>query len=577
MIIHYSNNYYNKYYNKFLSSLIPKYCRFYTSGQNNNYLPSLPLFTKLLKHAETQSLQKPVIVDVKSNTSHSYQNLVSDISSFRNNLLKKSFNQNLNEKCVAFLCPNGYDYVVSQWSIWSAGGIAVPLCTTHPQSELLYVLKDSQASTVITHPDFYDKIKDVTKDAGINDLILVGDKNEKYSDFDGINYKVQSLYWESRTVDIKVPSLIPMEESRKALIIYTSGTTGKPKGVVSTHLNIKAQVSSLIEAWRWSEKDRILHVLPLHHLHGILNALTCAIYAGATVEMLPKFDAAEVWNRWMSPERNLSLFMAVPTIYSKLIQYYNDNMSDELKPKATESCSQFRLMISGSAALPTPLRNTLKEISGGQILLERYGMSEVGMALSHEYDKERRFEGCVGLPLPNVQVRLISEDDKDVTNLTETPGEIQIKGQNVFKEYWNKPEATQKEFTQDGWFKTGDIAIITEKEKVYKILGRKSVDIIKSGGYKISALEIERVLLSHPNILDISVLGVEDPEWGQRIGAIIVLKNKDVMMDLNILKEFLKDRLAKYKIPSLLKIVQDLPKNAMGKVNKKELIKLFDQ
>lgn len=178
-------------------------------------------------------MQKPVIVDVKSNTSHSYQNLVSDISSFRNNLLKKSFKQTLNEKCVAFLCPNGYDYVVSQWSIWSAGGIAVPLCklsiffffkknylnylnylcflflilllgTTHPQSELLYVLKDSQASTVITHPDFYDKIKDVTKDAGINDLILVGDKNEKYSDFDGINYKVQSLYWESRTVDIKV-------------------------------------------------------------------------------------------------------------------------------------------------------------------------------------------------------------------------------------------------------------------------------------------------------------------------------------------------------------------------------------
>jgi len=146
---------------------------------------------------------------------------------------------------------------VSQWSIWSAGGIAVPLCTTHPQSELLHVLKDSQASTVITHPDFYDKIKDVTKDAGINDLIVVGNKNEKYSDFDGVNYKA--------------PSLFPMEESRKALIIYTSGTTGRPKGVVSTHSNIKAQVLSLVEAWRWSDKDRILHVLPLHHLHGILN------------------------------------------------------------------------------------------------------------------------------------------------------------------------------------------------------------------------------------------------------------------------------------------------------------------
>ncbi|RIA98255.1 hypothetical protein C1645_870809 [Glomus cerebriforme] len=541
--IHYNNNYNRLFFSKYY--LISHY-RFYTLGRNNNYLPSLPLFTQLLKHAEQQSLQKPAIIDVKSGTSHSYQSLVSDVSSFRNKLLKQSFNQDLNERRIAFLCPNGYDYVVSQWSIWSAGGIA-----------------DSQASTVIYHPDFYDKIKDVAKDAEINDLVLIGNKNKNYSDFDGINFKV--------------PSLIPMEESRRALIIYTSGTTGKPKGVVSTHSNIKTQVLSLIEAWRWSDKDRILHVLPLHHLHGILNALTCAIYAGATVEMVPKFDAAEVWNRWMSPERNLSLFMAVPTIYSRLIHYYYNHIPDESKPKATESCSQFRLMVSGSAALPTPIRNTWKEISGGQILLERYGMSEIGMALSHEYDEEKRFEGCVGLPLPNVQVRLISEDGKNVTNLTETPGEIQIKGQNVFKEYWNKPEATQKEFTQDGWFKTGDIAIITEKEKVYKILGRNSVDIIKSGGYKISALEIERVLLSHPNILDVCVVGVEDPEWGQRIGAIIVLKDEDTKMDLTILRKSLKNKLANYKIPSLLKIVQELPKNAMGKVNKKELVKLFDK
>ncbi|CAJ0629207.1 13779_t:CDS:10 [Entrophospora sp. SA101] len=455
----------------------------------------------------------------RSDIQHSYNELLLDVIGLKTKLLplsknfhdKDNLKNDLNEERVAFLCPNGYDYVISLWSIWAAGGIAVPLCTTHPSSELSYVLKDSHSSIVLTHPEFEDRIRPIAKNANIENIMIVDHKTIGYND---------NRY--GKDDDFKNLKLTQMDESRRALIIYTSGTTGKPKGVVSTHLNIKAQVESLVEAWRLSRNDKILHVLPLHHLHGIMNALMCQLYVGATVEMLPKFDAETVWNRWMDPKRDLTLFMA--------------QMPKNLQPEATKSCSQFRLMVSGSSSLPIPIRNRWKEISGGQILLERYGMSEIGMALSHEYDPNKRYKGCVGLPLPGVNVRLLSDDNKDITNELNLPGELQVKGETVFKEYWNKPEATIKEFTSDGWFKTGDIAMRTTKG--FEILGRKSVDIIKSGGYKISALEIEKELSEHPNILEVYIVGVEDEEWGQKIGALVTLKDNKQNLNLDELREF---------------------------------------
>ncbi|KAG9285407.1 hypothetical protein G9A89_010882 [Geosiphon pyriformis] len=369
--------------------------------------------------------------------------------------------------------------------------------------------------------------------------------------------------------------MFPMDLTRRAMIIYTSGTTGKPKGVVSTHSNIEAQVKSLVDRWRWSSNDKILHVLPLHHMHGILNALTCALYSGATVEMLPKFNPQDVWNRFMDQKRDLSLFMAVPTIYSKLVDYYQTKLTPSQQQDATRACSQFRVMISGSAALPVPLLNAWIDISG-QVLLERYGLTEIGMALSGGYEIEKRITGCVGVPLPGVQIRLIAEDGTDVTNKIEEPGEIQVKGSNVFKEYWNRPEATMKEFTEDGWFKTGDIALRTPVHHQFKILGRKSVDIIKSGGYKISAIEVEHELGAHPDIMEVAVLGIDDQDWGQRVGAIIVPKDQNTNLDLAAIREFARQRLASYKIPTILKVYKnELPRNPMGKLNKKELENFF--
>ncbi|CAG8544767.1 2540_t:CDS:10 [Paraglomus occultum] len=500
-------------------------------------LPNIPFFQKILCYAQAQPPTKPAIIDV--NGSYTYRDIIKNVIQLRGLLLSKGGVSDSKEMRVAYLYPNGYDYVIAQCAVWAAGGIAVPLCITHPPTELEYAIKDSQSSLVLVHPQLEHLTSSIS---GQFDKIVYAGPQEQYREFE-------------------VPKLYPMATSRRALIIYTSGTT-------------EAQAQSLISAWKWSDKDKILHVLPLHHLHGILNALICALYAGATVEMLPKFDAMYVWRRWTSPARDLTLFMAVPTIYSKLIQFYKTSLPPDAQLIATESCSQFRVMISGSASLPVPLRNEWKQISGGQVLLERYGMSEIGMALSNGYEAEKRVEGTVGLPLPGVEVRLIADNGTDVTEEVDTPGEVQVKGPNVFKEYWNRPEATAKEFTEDGWFKTGDIAVREPSTKMFRILGRNSVDIIKSGGYKISALEIERELLAHPDIADVAVVGVEDAEWGQRVGAVVVPMHKNTAITLNVLREFAKDRLASYKLPTLLKLYDDaLPRNAMGKVNKKELLK----
>ncbi|KAI8372220.1 hypothetical protein BD560DRAFT_328809, partial [Blakeslea trispora] len=312
-----------------------------------------------------------------------------------------------------------------------------------------------------------------------------------------------------------------------ALIIYTSGTTGQPKGAVSTHRVIDAQTSVLVKAWYWSSEDRIHHILPLHHIHGIINALICPLYAGATVEMHPRFDTVQVWSRWADLEKpRLTVFMSVPTVYAKLQQHFH-SQPKEKQIELTRACQQFRFMVSGSASLPTSLRNHWRKLSGGQVLLERYGMTEIGMALSQEYLVSERVEGTVGIPLPGVQVRLISpETGENVTETREVPGMLQIKGPTVFKEYWQRPEATQKEFTEDGWFITGDIAKRISQAGYYQIMGRNSIDIIKTGGEKVSALEIERTILSCSSlgVQDVAVVGIPDPEWGQKVAAVVVLE-----------------------------------------------------
>lgn len=475
-----------------------------------------------------------------SRGSYSYEDLLASSCSVASSLLSKE--NDLKEKRVAFMIPPSFEYAAVMLGAWLAGGVAVPLCVSHPDPELDYVIENSGAGYVIASPEFEERLAGLAALRGAV-FIRSGD----------------ALHPQSRPL----PGL---SEKRRAMIIYTSGTTSRPKGVVTTHENIKAQIGSLVDAWEWSRSDFILNVLPLHHLHGIMNALLCALFSGAHSELMQGFDSRRVWEKFMG--RDYTLFMAVPTIYSRLIRSW-DEAGDEEKKMMSAACRGMRLMVSGSAALPVSTLERWREISG-HVLLERYGMTEIGMALSNPLRGER-MPGRVGTPLPGVDVGLIDEGGGVIDG--EGLGEIIVRGKNVFLEYWNDPEATRASFTEAGWFKTGDLAE-RSGDGVYRILGRKSVDIIKSGGYKVSALEIEEVLRGHPEIEDCAVVGLGDEEWGERVCAALVLKGEKSVSPESV-REWCRERLAPYKVPSRILVVKELPRNRMGKVTKPEVIQLF--
>ena len=440
---------------------------------------------------------------------------------------------------VAFMVQPGFHYVAVQWGIWKAGGVAVPLCVTYPIASLQYVLEDTGASQVVIDQDFQDVL-----------LPFVRESQLKY----------HLVHEKVNPQEISLPEV---SSDRAAMILYTSGTTSLPKGVVTTHGNIDFQINCLVQAWEWKASDRTLCILPLHHIHGIINVIGCSLSVGAICEFMPKFNAVKVFSRLLSGE--LTVFMAVPTIYFKLIAHW-DTLSAADQHVIYDMLRKFRLMVSGSAALPVSVMEKWHIISG-HWLLERYGMTEIAMAISNPFHGERR-PGHVGLPLPGVSVRLMGDSEEIQKELE--PGEIQIKGPNVFQSYWNKPTATLETFTEDGWFKTGDVAHLDGG--YYKILGRSSVDIIKSGGYKLSALEIEEVLRVHPDIEDCGVVGLPDDEWGEVVAAVLVLKNVIPKEEINT---WLRERLPGYKVPRLYHFVEELPRNAMGKVTKNDLKIMF--
>ncbi len=440
---------------------------------------------------------------------------------------------------VAFMVQPGFHYVAVQWGIWKAGGVAVPLCVTYPIASLQYVLEDTGTSQVVIDTDFQEVLFSYVRESQL---------------------KYHLVHEEVTPQEMSLPEV---SSDRPAMILYTSGTTSLPKGVVTTHGNIDFQINCLVRAWEWKATDRTLCILPLHHIHGIINVIGCSLSEGATCEFMPKFNAVEVFSRLQSGE--LTVFMAVPTIYFKLISHW-DTLSASDQHVIYDMLLKFRLMVSGSAALPVSVMEKWHTISG-HWLLERYGMTEIAMAISNPFHGERR-PGHVGLPLPGVLVRLMGDNEEIKEELE--PGEIQIKGPNVFQSYWNKPTATLETFTEDGWFKTGDVAHLDGG--YYKILGRSSVDIIKSGGYKLSALEIEEVLRVHPDIEDCGVVGLPDDEWGEVVAAVLVLKNAITKEEINT---WLRERLPGYKVPRLYQFIEELPRNAMGKVTKNDLKKMF--
>ena len=447
----------------------------------------------------------------------------------------------LDEQRIAFATPAGSDYAAIQWGIWRAGGIAVPLNIHATTGELQHCTSAAGVTILVTLSELREQLAPLCEAQGIKLICL------------------DQLPLEQRC------TLPELDLSRRAMIIFTSGTTSKPKGVVTTHGNIQAQVTTLIDSWQWRREDVIPLFLPMHHVHGIINVMTCALWAGATVDAYDDgFDLPRVCQR--VSEHAYTVFMAVPTIYVKLIQAL-EQMDPAEKAATCAGFAAMRLMVSGSAALPVTIHQQWRQLTG-QVLLERYGMTEIGMALSNPYDGERR-PGCVGMPLPGVAVELHDEEGQVVTAEGE-PGEIWVQGPNVFLEYWQNPRATEESFTRQ-WFHTGDVAVL--EEGYYRIMGRQSVDIIKSGGYKLSALEIENVLLDHPAIAECAVVGAEDPTWGELVAAALVIRHGHTLTR-EALADWASDKMSAYKIPRKLVFVNDLPRNAMGKVIKAEVAAL---
>ena len=460
--------------------------------------------------------------------------------------------EDLAEEPVVFMAPAGGSYIAMLWGIWRAGGIAVPLNVHATLPEMQYCAETAGARVLLVDDTLAQQARALVSGCPL-DIVLAGEVFTPSDEHAGRKHYPE------------------LADERRALMIFTSGTTSKPKGVITTHANVAAQITALVDSWGWQAADRIPLFLPLHHVHGLINILCCALWVGAEVEAFPDgFDPRRVLEG--AAVRRWTVFMAVPTIYVKLIAAI-DAASDEAARRYCRGFGAMRLMVSGSAALPASVYDRWEALTG-QRLLERYGMTEIGMALSNPLKGERR-PGSVGMPLPGVDLRLVTEDDAVLGHESDTrglPGEIQVKGPGVFLEYWNNPPATEAAFTEDDWFRTGDMALL--EDGYYRIMGRLSVDIIKSGGYKLSALEIESVLLEHPDIIECAVIGLPDDTWGECVAAVVVL-TAGCELTLVRLNDWAQQRMSAYKLPRSLRILDALPRNAMGKVVKPELIALL--
>lgn len=435
---------------------------------------------------------------------------------------------------VAVQLPKCIEFLFLHFAILSIGAIALPLNPDYRPEEIVYFLTDSGSSLFVTTGKLYWKSQSAIQHLSNLQILLKEDLPAT---------QVEDLILEYAAGGDDI-----------AMICYTSGTTGRSKGAAISHRNLIANIQSLHQAWAWSDRDILLHVLPLFHIHGLNVATLGCLHAGARMIMFEKFEPRRAWETLAS--ENCTLFMGVPTIYQRLI-----NEWENLESKA--NLEQMRVFISGSAPLSDRQFDQFEKLTGFQIL-ERYGMTETGMNASNLIEPEHRKAKSVGFPLSGVEIRIVNADGNDV-EISEV-GEVWIRGANVFQGYWQMPEKTAEAFVDD-WFRTGDLGFQAPNDHNRLYLVGRAKELIITGGFNVYPKEIENVLESHDAVKESAIIGLPDQDFGEKVVAAIAIKD-GMSITPESLIEHCKSRLAPYKCPKQIFFVTELPRNAMGKIQK---------
>ena len=448
---------------------------------------------------------------------------------------------------VALQLPKGMEFVFLHLAALSLGAITLPLNDSYSPEEVGYFLSDSGSSTFITNIQEFSRNKGVV--TGLNGM--------RTWLIDGLSPEGSGpLSAELKKMGTEDPRRYPAQDDDLAMICYTSGTTGRSKGAMITHRNLVTNMQALNKIWEWTDQDVLLHILPLFHIHGLVVALHGGLHAGSTILMHEKFDPRRTWET-IAKER-CTLLMAVPTIYHRLLNEWQG-----VKP----SLETMRVFISGSAPLSENLFHRFEATTGFRIL-ERYGMTEAGMIASNPYHPQGRKPKSVGYPLPGVRVRVVSVEGRDVR--PGDTGEVWIRGDNVFKGYWQMPGKTTESF-ESGWFKTGDVGYQDPGDDGRLYLVGRARELIITGGYNVYPKEVENTLEKHEALHEAAVVGIPDEDYGEKVTAVVVLRKDHAGATPEEIIEFCKEHMAGYKCPKQVFIVDQLPRNAMGKLQKEVL------
>ncbi|KAF1993756.1 fatty-acyl-CoA synthase [Amniculicola lignicola CBS 123094] len=540
-----------------------------------NVLPNTPLFSRLLRFASRRP-PRVAIEDARTSQQRTHLELLSDVLVLRETIMN-SLNSEIiealhqrDEVYIAIVAAGGYEYTVAMLAVLALGAAAVPITPALPVEEAAYFVERSNAALVLVSSHDLEKCCKLEKR-------IASSSNEH---FRGVPIGPCTFTPTLAATDMVISSDKALEENAPSVVIFTSGTTGPPKGAVMRRSFVFDCALSVADHYGLTEDDAMLHVLPVHHATGVGINFFPFLISGSRIEFRSGgFDEVWMWERWkqgaVNPRRRLTFFSGVPTIYMRMRRHYQRflvNLAAEELSKYIAGARQFRACLCGTSALPQPLNDFWTTLMQKRIV-QRYGATEFGAIFKVRLDDKKVPDGSVGELFSGIDVKL-SEGDE---------GEVLVKSPHMFSKYLNDPEATARAHDEDGYFRTGDIA--RREGKYYWIVGRASLDIIKSGGYKISALDIERELLSLPYVAEAMVVGVPDEEFGQRVAALISIQEEEVtdafletygnnehVMTIDDVRRDLRHRLAGYKLPTLLRIVDgELPKTVTGKVQKKIL------